>query len=74
MSVIVLFDLIRPFRRLDDVLPDCVRQDFVGARTYSNTPIDDPECVYCRLRLFRLKDERGIRLGRPALGRYDVGG
>lgn len=71
LAVMSLFDMIKPFRRLpDDVLRDCIRQDFVGCRIYSNEPDPKSDCVFCQQRVFRLKDEKGIRLGRPALGRY----
>jgi hypothetical protein len=70
-AVMSLLDMIKPFRRLpEDVLRDCIRQDFVGCRIYSNEPAAKADCVFCQMRAFRLKDEKGIRLGRPALGRF----
>jgi len=70
-AIASLFDLIRPFRRLpDDLLRDCIRQDFVECRIYSNAPMDKADCAFCQEHVFRLRDERGVRLGLPYLGRY----
>ena len=70
-AVMSLFDLIKPFRRLpSDLLRDCLRLDFVGCSLYSNAPANKTDCAYCQARMFRLKDERGTRLGLPSLGRH----
>lgn len=68
-AVATLMDLIKPFRSLSsDLHRDNVWHDFVHETVYSNEPLDDAECIYCRQHSLLLKNEGRHRLEMPALG------
>lgn len=70
MAVATLMDLIKPYRSLSaDLRRDNIWHDFVHMTVHSNEPIDDPNCIYCRIRALLLKPEGGYRLEMPTLGK-----
>ncbi len=68
-AVATFMNLIKPYRCLpDDLRQDNIWIDFVHMEIHSNTPVDNPECDYCRLHTFLLRDEGKYRLEIPLLG------
>lgn len=60
MAVATLMDLIKPYRSLSaDLRRDNIWHDFVHMTVHSNEPVDDPNCLYCRIRALLLKSEGG---------------
>jgi hypothetical protein len=71
-GVSTLFDLIRPYRRLNSTLRrDQFLIDFVTMEIRSVEQADDADCVYCGTRDYLLLGSL-TRLKRPALGRRNV--
>lgn len=67
-GVMALFELIVPHRRLPPHLrADNIWIDFTNMEIKSNTPIDDKECPYCRVRKFLSASEKNGYLNRPAM-------
>jgi molybdopterin/thiamine biosynthesis adenylyltransferase len=65
-----LMDLIRGFRRPpDDIRQDNLWVDFVHLSIYSNGYDENAACFCCGSSGLRHADERGFRLGTPALGK-----
>jgi len=70
VAVAALMDLIKPFRDLPGELRrDNIWHDFVHMAVHSNDPLDDADCIYCRMHTILLKPENGYRLEMPSLGR-----
>lgn len=68
-AVATLMDLIKPFHSLpSDLRRDNIWQDFVHLTIYSNEPLDDEACIYCRQHKVLLKSEGKYRLEMPVLG------
>ncbi|RJX18459.1 MAG: ThiF family adenylyltransferase [Desulforudis sp.] len=68
-AVATFMDLVRPYRILPpDLQQDNIWTDFVNLRIYSNAPIDDQDCIYCRTHAILLKNEGKYRLEMPQLG------
>ena len=68
-AVATLMDLIKPFHSLpSDLRRDNIWQDFVHLTIYSNEPLDDAACIYCRQHQVLLKSEGRYRLEMPVLG------
>lgn len=69
-AVATLMNLIKPFRKLpSDLRQDNIWHDFVHMTIHSNTPADDPDCIYCKTHALLLKGEGAYRLEMPALGK-----
>lgn len=69
MAVATFMNLVKPYRDLPtDLRPDNIWMDYIHMSFHSNAPIDDPDCIYCRIRLLLLRKERKYRLEIPALG------
>lgn len=67
-GVATLFDLIKPYRKLQPGLRrDNIYIDFVKVRMKSHEVKDDPDCPYCRSQRYLVKREQSYLLGRPAL-------
>lgn len=68
-AVAAMMNLIRPYRDCPtDLRQDNIWIDFVHMNIYSNEPIDDSECIYCRKHLLLIKNEGKYRLEMPRLG------
>ena len=71
-AVATLMNLIKPYRCLpNDLRQDNLWEDFIHMNIYSNDPIDDPKCIYCREHLLLLRKERKYRLEIPQLGKIN---
>jgi len=71
--VATLMNLIRPFRSISgDLRQDNLWIDFVHMTIHSNTPVDNPECIYCRTGLLLLQEEFKYRLEMPVLGEINA--
>jgi len=67
-----LFDLVRPFRKYrPEIRSDFFKIDFVQMELRSSQEKNDPDCIYCRRRMYLLKSEE-YRLNRPALGKRNA--
>jgi len=69
MAIATFMDLIRSYRDISTELrQDNIWIDFVHMNIHSNEPFDDPECIYCRKRSLKVKNEGKYRLEIPQLG------
>lgn len=69
-AVATLMNLITVFRKLPTELrQDNIWIDFMNMSIHSNTPKDDPDCIYCRKKSLLLRSERKYRLDIPQLGK-----
>lgn len=69
-AIATFMNLLRPYRDLSaELRQDNIWIDFIHMNIYSNEPIDDQECIYCRKQLLTGKSEGKYRLGIPRLGK-----
>jgi hypothetical protein len=70
IAVATLMNLVKPYRDIpDDLRQDNIWIDFVHVCTYSNEPVDDPDCIYCRTHFLLNRREGKYRLEMPRLGK-----
>lgn len=69
-AVATLMNLITEFRKLPTELrQDNIWIDFINMSIHSNTPKNDPDCIYCRKKSLLFRSERKYRLDMPQLGK-----
>ena len=69
-AIATFMNLLRPYRDLSvELRQDNIWIDFIHMNIYSNEPVDDQECIYCRKQLLTVKSEGKYRLGIPRLGK-----
>jgi molybdopterin/thiamine biosynthesis adenylyltransferase len=69
-AIATFMNLLRPYRDLSTELrQDNIWIDFIHMNIYSNEPIDDQECIYCRNQSLLMKGEGRYRLAIPRLGK-----
>ncbi len=74
IAVATFMNLLKPYRDISiELRQDNIWFDFVHMNTYSNEPIDNSECIYCRQHLLLVKSEGNYRLETPSYGKikYD---
>jgi molybdopterin/thiamine biosynthesis adenylyltransferase len=69
-AVATLMNLISGFRKLPSELrQDNIWIDFINMSIHSNTPEDNPDCIYCRKKILLLRAEKKYKLDIPRLGK-----
>jgi hypothetical protein len=72
IALATFMNLLRPYRNIStEFRRDNIWIDFVHLNFYSNKPIDDSECIYCRQHSLLLKSEGKYRLETPNLGKIN---
>jgi len=70
IAVATLMNLVKPYRDIpNDLRQDNIWIDFVHVCTYSNEPVDDPDCIFCRTHFLLNRREGNYRLEMPRLGK-----
>lgn len=70
-AIATFMNLLRPYRDISSELrQDNIWIDFIHMCIYSNGPINDTECIYCRKKLLKPESEGKYRLQIPRLGKH----
>lgn len=68
-AVATLMNLVKGFRDISSELrQDNIWIDFIHMVIHSNEPIDDKDCIYCRIKVVLPNSEGRYRLGMPKFG------